>query len=82
MDNILEINIEQGERMDREEEVLEIFSRNISAKDKIHLLEDLELDLNNEMEAQQENMQPEIQNRLSQALMLVSNLLRELRDLK
>ena len=67
--------------MDREAEVLEIFSRNISLKEKMHLLEDLELDLYNEMEAQQENMHPDIHNKMSQALMLVSNLLRELRAL-
>lgn len=68
--------------MNREEEVLEIFSRNISLQEKIDLLEELELDLYNEMEAQQENMHPDVHNKMSQAFMLVSNLLRELRALK
>lgn len=65
--------------MNRDAEVLEIYHRNIGKEEKIRLLEDLALDLHNELEAQDQNMQPEIHNRLSEGLRLATNFIRELR---
>jgi hypothetical protein len=65
--------------MNRDAEVLEIYQRNITKGEKIRLLEDIELDLMNEMTAQDQNMQPELHNRLSEGLRLVTDFLRELR---
>jgi hypothetical protein len=66
--------------MDRDAEVLEIYHRNIGREEKIRLLEDLALDLNNELEAQDQNMHPEIHNKLSEGLRLATNFIRELRS--
>ncbi len=65
--------------MNRDAEVLEIYHRDIAKEEKIRLLEDLVLDLNNELEAQDQNMQPEIHNKLSEGLRLATNFIRELR---
>jgi len=67
--------------MNRDAEVLEIYSRNISTAEKIRLLEELALDLHNEMEAQDQNMQPEIHNRLAEGLRLATDFIRELKGL-
>ena len=67
--------------MDRKSEVLEIYTRDIPRKEKIHLLEEIILDMSNEEEALDQNMRPEIQNKLSEGLMLAKNLLRQLRSL-
>jgi hypothetical protein len=67
-----------GEAMNRDEEVIEIFQRNIKKSEKLRLLEDLALDLRNELEAQDQNMQPEMHNKLSEGLRLVTNCIREL----
>jgi hypothetical protein len=42
--------------------------------------EALALDLRNEMEAQDQNMHPEIHNKLSEGLRLVTDFIRELRN--
>ena len=68
--------------MNRDEQVLEIYLRDIPKDEKIRLLEDIELDMMNEMAAQDQNMQPELHNRLSEGLRLAMNFLRELRDKK
>jgi hypothetical protein len=65
--------------MDRVTEVLEIYRRHIDNQEKLRLLEDLALDLRNELEAQDQNMHPEIHNRLSEGLRLTTNYIRELR---
>ncbi|HHF7368296.1 TPA: hypothetical protein ACPSKY_003453 [Legionella bozemanae] len=67
--------------MDRDAEVLEIYHRNISKEEKIHLLEEMALDLRNEMEAQDQNMHPEIHNKLAEGLRLATNFIRELQSL-
>lgn len=64
--------------MNRDAEVIEVYNRDISKSEKIRLLEDLVLDLNNELEAQDQNMHPEIHNKLSEGLRLAKNFLREL----
>jgi hypothetical protein len=66
--------------MNRDAEVLEVYHRNIDKEEKIRLLEDLALDLRNEMEAQDQNMHPEIHNKLSEGLRLVTDFIRELRN--
>ena len=68
--------------MNRDEQVLEIYLRDIPKDEKIRLLEDIELDMMNEMAAQDQNMQPELHNRLGEGLRLAMNFLRELRDKK
>ena len=67
--------------MDREDQVLEIYSRNIDRDKKIRLLEELVLDVTNEMDAQDQNMHPEIQNNLSEGLRLARDYLRELHSI-
>ncbi|MGM9453576.1 hypothetical protein ACTAZI_09595 [Legionella bozemanae] len=67
--------------MNRDAEVLEIYHRNISKEEKIHLLEEMALDLRNEMEAQDQNMHPEIHNKLAEGLRLATNFIRELQSL-
>ncbi len=64
--------------MNRDDEVLDIYQRNIGKEEKIRLLKDLVLDLVNEMEAQDQNMHPEIHNKLSEGLRLAKNFIREL----
>ncbi|KTD73451.1 hypothetical protein [Legionella tucsonensis] len=64
--------------MNRDAEVLEIYHRDISKEEKIHLLEEIALDLRNEMEAQDQNMHPEIHNKLAEGLRLATNFIREL----
>lgn len=64
--------------MNRDAEVLEIYQRKINKDEKIRLLKDIALDLFNEMEAQDQNMHPEIHNKLSEGLMLAKNLIREI----
>lgn len=66
--------------MNRDTEVMEIYHRPISTEDKIRLLEDIALDMHNEMEAQDQNMHPEIHNRLSEGIRLAADFIRELRD--
>lgn len=68
-----------GVKMNRDTEVLAIYRSNITREQKIRLLEDLVLDMNNELEAQDQNMHPEIQNKLSEGLRLATNFIRELR---
>jgi hypothetical protein len=64
--------------MNRDEEVLEIYHRDIDIKEKIRLLEDIALDLHNELEAQDQNMHPEMHNKLSEGMRLATDFLREL----
>jgi len=64
--------------MNRDEEVLEIYSRNIDKEQKLRLLKDIALDIVNELEAQDQNMHPEIHNQLSEGLRLAKDFIREL----
>lgn len=65
--------------MDRDKEALQIYQRPIDKKEKIRLLEDLVLDLTNELEAQDQNMNPQMHNKLSEGLRLAKDFIRELR---
>jgi hypothetical protein len=66
--------------MNRDIEVLEIFHRKINKAEKLRLLEDIALDLHNELEAQDQNMHPEVHNKLSEGLRLAKNFIRELNN--
>ena len=54
--------------MDRDTEILDIYHRNIDKAEKIHLLEELALDMRNELEAEDQNMHPDVYNALSLSL--------------
>lgn len=66
--------------MNREAEVVEIYLMDISKKEKCRLLNDFLLDCFNEMEAQDQNMRPEVHHNLSKAYQLAKNYLRELEE--
>jgi len=51
-----------------------------NAADKIKQLEEIVLDCYNEMEAQDQNMHPEIQNEIDEGLRVAKNLLRKLKE--
>ncbi|HHT9964468.1 TPA: hypothetical protein ACT9LN_002013, partial [Legionella pneumophila] len=72
--------IKFGIAMNRENEVIEIFLMDISKKEKCKLLKDFLLDCKNEMEAQDQNMHPEVHHNLSQAYQLAQNYLRKLQE--
>jgi len=55
-----------------------IYQSNIDTSEKIRQLNDLVLDCQNEMDAQDQNMHPEVQHRLSEGLRVAKNYLREL----
>ena len=61
--------------MDKVDEVNNIIHQNITNNEKVHLLEELLIDLKNEMEAQDQNMQPEMKTRLSEAYQLANQYL-------
>ena len=67
-------------KMDRYDEVLDIYKLDISKEEKIKLLEELALDLFNELEAQDQNMHPELHNKLAEGFRLAKNLIRELQE--
>lgn len=66
--------------MNRTSEVWDIYHQQVNRQTKIKLFEDLSLDFHNELEAQDQNMHPEINTGLSESLQLVTNLLRKLHD--
>ena len=66
--------------MNRDDEVLAIYHRKIDPQEKIRLLEEFVVDLVNELEAQDQNMHPELHNKLSEGLRLAKNFIRELRN--
>lgn len=66
--------------MNREKEVIEIYLMDISKKEKCKRLEEFLLDCFNEMEAQDQNMNPEVHHNLSGAYQLAKNYLRKLEE--
>lgn len=66
--------------MNREKEVIEIYLMDISKKEKCKRFEEFLLDCFNEMEAQDQNMHPEVQHNLSEAYQLAKNYLRKLEE--
>lgn len=66
--------------MDRTIEVVEIYLMDISDQEKCKKLNDFLLDCFNEMEAQDQNMHPEVKHNLAAAYQLAKNYLRELEE--
>ena len=62
------------------DEADKVFNLDISKDEKIKKLVDLELDCINELDAQDQNMQPEIKNRVSEGLRKIRDYLRVLRS--
>lgn len=59
-------------------EVEVLYHRKVSRHEKCKLLKDFLLDCYNEMEAQDQNMHPEVHHNLSEAYQLAKNYLRKL----
>lgn len=68
--------------MDHVKEVERIAALSIDKHEKIKLLESIEIDLKNEMEAEDQNMHPEIKTRLGVAYQLANDHLIKLRQQK
>lgn len=66
--------------MDMALKAKEIFERSINKKEKIKLLEELAIDCFNEMEAQDQNMHPEIKHNNAEGYRIAKNYLRELQQ--
>lgn len=66
--------------MNRVLEVIEIYMMDISKEAKCQKLNDFLLDCFNEMEAQDQNMHPEVKHNLAAAYQLAKNYLRELEE--
>lgn len=66
--------------MNREIEVVEIYLMNISNQEKCNRLKEFLLDCYNEMEAQDQNMHPEVKHNLAQAYQLAKNYLSQLEE--
>ncbi len=64
--------------MDLVEEVTNISNMNISKQEKIKLLKDLMLDCYNDMEAQDQNMHPEVKHNNAEGFRLAKDKIREL----
>lgn len=66
--------------MNREIEVVEIYLMNISKDEKCRKLNEFLLDCFNEMEAVDQNMNPDVKHNLAAAYQLAKNYLRELEE--
>lgn len=67
--------------MDREVEVIQIYLMDISNQEKCNKLKEFILDCGNEMEAQEENMRPEVKHNLAAAYQLAKNYLRSIENI-
>lgn len=66
--------------MDMKKKVEEVYLLNISNQEKCKLLKEIILDCYNEMEAQDQNMHPEVQHNLSAAYQTAKDYLRKLEE--
>lgn len=66
--------------MNRLQEVENIIQRNISVTEKIKILEEMLIDLKGEMEAQDQNMNPEISKKVSEAYKLANQYIINIRS--
>lgn len=64
--------------MDKKSEAERIYGLDISKSEKIQQLKDLLLDCLNEMEAQDQNMRPEVRHKMAEGYRLTKDYLREL----
>lgn len=60
------------------QEVEKIYNQNINNSEKIERLKELLLDCLNEMEAQDQNMHPEVRHKLAEGYRIAKNYIREL----
>ncbi len=67
--------------MDMKKKVEAIYEMEISKQEKCKLLKDVLIDFFNEMEAQDQNMHPEVHHNLSEAYRLAKDYLRQLEAL-
>lgn len=65
--------------MDMVKQVEAIAQMFIDKEEKIRLLEELILDCYNDMEAQEENMRPEVKHNNAEGYRIAKNLIRELK---
>jgi hypothetical protein len=65
-------------KMNRENQVLAIYRSSLSKDEKIRQLQDIILDLNNELAAVDQNMHPDVYDKMAEGLRLATNFLREL----
>lgn len=66
--------------MDRRREVETLFHKKVDRQEKSRLLNEFLLDCYNEMEAQDQNMRPEVQDNVAEAYTMAKNYLRRLRQ--
>ena len=64
--------------MDMKNIAEKIYHRKINHAEKIKLLNDLVFDCNKELEAQNENMQPEVKHNLAEGLRVAKDYIRRL----
>lgn len=64
--------------MDMKKKAVEIYKMRISEQAKVKLLNDLLIDCYNEMEAQDQNMHPEVHHNLAECYRLAKNYIRKL----
>jgi len=64
--------------MDKEREAEKIYKMNINSAEKIERFKKLLLDCRDEMDAQDQNMHPEIDHELSEAYRIALNYIRQL----
>ena len=67
--------------MDMKKRAYEIHQMPVSKAIKIHLLQELIEDCLNEMEAQEQNMHPEVEHNLAEGYRVAKNYLRKLHPL-
>lgn len=65
--------------MDMKKREAQIYQSHMNTATKMNLLADLILDCINELEAQDQNMHPEVEHNLAEALRRATNHLRQLR---
>ncbi|MAZ40192.1 MAG: hypothetical protein CMF49_08725 [Legionellales bacterium] len=64
--------------MDVKQDANKIYESSMTRSEKINQLQNLILDSKNELDAQEQNMRPEIRHNLSEGLRVATNYLREL----
>ena len=64
--------------MDVKQDANKIYESSMTKNEKISQLQNLILDTKNELDAQEQNMRPEIRHNLSEGLRVATNYLREL----
>lgn len=66
--------------MDMKKIAEEIYHKSLDNAEKIRLLNELILDCRNELEAQNENMHPEVKHNMAEGLRIATDYVRQLED--